>query len=179
MRINTDSTAADRTAMQQEMFRRIDQDGDGKVTKEEFTSGAPQGPRGADRPDFDRVFSQIDKNSDGAIDEAEHTGFLSAMSEMSPGRPSAADFAKNLFGKADADGDGKVTADEFRSSATNRTSESLLDKLFKESDADGDGVISQAELESSLSKHMGQPADTYTRGGGAFGQAGTRMVRSA
>lgn len=179
MRIHTDSMASDRASMQQEMFKRIDQDGDGSVTKDEFLKGAPQGARGGGGPNPGDVFSQIDRNSDGSIDEDEHTAFLSAMSQMAPDRPSPSDFAKNLFDKIDGDKDGKVTADDFRTSASDRMSQSLLDTLFKESDSDGDGVISQADLESSIGKHLGQAADTYTRDGQTFGQAGPRMVRTA
>jgi Ca2+-binding EF-hand superfamily protein len=80
MRISgTNWSSESESTMRQEMFRRIDQDGDGKITKDEMVKGAPQRARDGAAPSVDDVFAKIDANQDGSIDEAEHNDFMSAM----------------------------------------------------------------------------------------------------
>jgi Ca2+-binding EF-hand superfamily protein len=89
---------------------------------------------------------------------------LAADDEKKPpaaGKLGNIDKAK-LFEKMDADGDGKVTKDEFRKfreQATEKLKDSgkgeklggqlggLLDKLFEKMDADGDGKVTKEEFE--------------------------------
>ena len=149
--------------MRQEMFRRADRDGHGKITKDELIEAAPKGGDRAKGLNVDDLFNQIDVNGDGGIDESENGAFLDRMGARH--RPSAADFAQKLFEKADADQDGKLTRSELMSALPKQSSSSALDELFKDADEDGDGVISQAELESTLSKHMAEANGTYTRTG--------------
>ena len=62
--------------------------------------------------------------------------------------------AKNLFDKADANGDGQVTQAELTSALPANTPTSMIDQLFKDADTDGDGSISQSDLQASLEKHL-------------------------
>jgi len=99
--------------MRDRLFKRIDEDGDGSVTKEEFSTAlskmkGPQRGDGQARTPGD-LFTKIDANSDGVIDKTEHDTFLSSMSKM---KGAAGDVASNLFARADKDGDGTVSKDE-------------------------------------------------------------------
>lgn len=77
-------------------LKRLDADNDGSVSLDEFM-----------RPKLDR-FAKADKNADGALDGTELT---SRMQEKSSHR------ARMMMAKLDADGDGKVTKDEFEGQA--------------------------------------------------------------
>src|ERR1700755_3009144 len=65
-------------------FKKMDGDGDGKVTKDEMKTAfeaRSEGSKGAGRPphgdgkSLDDLFAEIDTNSDGAIDEDEDSAF--------------------------------------------------------------------------------------------------------
>ena len=93
------------------LFEQIDVDMDGQITKDEYISHRSKSAskaRGARDPtgflafEFDR----IDKNKDGALSFSElHQGLLSAGWGQ--------DDVCRLFDLMDADGDGRVTKDEF------------------------------------------------------------------
>lgn len=117
------------------MFERLDKNGDGFVSKDEFTAG---------RTAF---FTKLDANGDGFIDQSEidkaraawhqrankpsdgtqqsqndatsqhkeHRGFLQRMDTDGDGKISTAEFAAagdQMFGKLDKNGDGKLAMDE-------------------------------------------------------------------
>jgi len=60
------------------MFKRLDADSDGKVSKDEFKKLADAGPGGKlkDNPELlDRIFSRLDANGDGSISAEEFKKF--------------------------------------------------------------------------------------------------------
>lgn len=77
-------------------LKRLDADNDGSVSLDEFM-----------KPKFDR-FAKADKNADGSLDGTELTG---RMQEKFSHR------ARMMMAKLDANGDGKVTKDEFEDQA--------------------------------------------------------------
>lgn len=101
-----------------QMIMRADLDGDGKVTKAEYL-----------KSQFDRM----DRNKDGVIDEKD-------FAEMPAGM---ADRMKERVMRADANGDGKVTPEEYAQSAG---------RLFDRFDTNGDGVITKDEAEAAVAK---------------------------
>lgn len=124
--------------------------------------GMPQRPP---EPDFEQMFSKIDGNGDGAIDEAELSEILQEASSGQAGGVEA------LFTALDTDGGSGVTQDEFTTAM-----ESVLQQLhsqvggghmppppppdaedmFAETDADGDGAISATELSGALEARTAQ-----------------------
>jgi len=129
------------------MIRRMDKDGDGKLTKDE----APEMMRNR--------FDQIDGNKDGFIDEAEMNKVAEQMRGARPGdgrpgfgapgapggarRPDGANLEGNrervaaLLREHDKDADGRISKDEF---PENRIEE------FKRLDTNADGFLNPPEL---------------------------------
>lgn len=70
------------------------------------------------------LFNEADKNSDGLVDKAEFNSYMLG----------------SIFGRADADGDGKVTFAEWRASNPDADK-----KVFDDLDADKNGSVSFAE----------------------------------
>jgi Ca2+-binding EF-hand superfamily protein len=85
---SSDWNTQDLAAKQQDFFKKMDTDGDGKVTKDELKtflsdkSGGAKAPQGA--PSIDDIFSRIDTNGDGSIDESENTSFMQSMKSHHP-----------------------------------------------------------------------------------------------
>lgn len=61
----------------QEMFKKVDQNGDGKIDKTEFTSAG----KAEDASKAEEMFGQIDTDGDGSISEAESEAFLTKLDE--------------------------------------------------------------------------------------------------
>ncbi len=112
-----------------EFFKRLDANGDGKISKEEA----------GDRPVVRGLLERADKDGDGAVSKEEFKtaaaqaaqvggALLGAVPGMAP------DGA--LFRTLDANSDGKIDAEELAAAATN----------LKKLDKNGDGAISREEL---------------------------------
>ena len=110
-----------RTALTQTRFgwtdtrKRLDQDGDGQISRQEF-------------PGSDADFARLDRNRDGVLTEPDFD-FSSHSLTPTPGLI--------WFSRADTDGNGKVSRDEF-------------DALFKTFDSGGQGFLSQTDLVDAL-----------------------------
>lgn len=81
--------------MREQMFKRVDTDGNGSVSKDELKTMLENRPKRADSTsqtlDTDEVFTKFDADGDGALSETElHEG----MKSMRPsGPPPSSDFA--------------------------------------------------------------------------------------
>ncbi len=132
-------------------LQRMDKNGDGKITQDEF-----RGP--------EALFTRLDENGDGALDEQELRHF---------GRARQALMWENvdkdaLFNELDADGDGVVTRDEFKNADLAKiVGKALMEasrkagfgrgrpgggqggrigKMLERLDKDGDGKLSKDEF---------------------------------
>lgn len=110
---------------------QADTNGDKKISKEEFKTAFPKVPE-------DR-FSKVDTNGDGAIDQTE----AQQLRDLMRPREGAGegDGRQHILGKADKDGDGKVSADEFKEIAPKAPEE-----RFKQMDRNGDGFLSKDDF---------------------------------
>ena len=112
-----DGGAADR-------FRRLDANGDGKVTYAEFDAGFA-----------DRVFAIYNRGGDGVITKAEWDAVERANETK----------AESSFRALDANHDGKLTRAELSNHTPRR--DAVVRKVFNRVDANHDGVITMNEAE--------------------------------
>lgn len=111
-----------RTAVTQTRFtwdatrKAYDRDGDGKIGRKEYPGG-------------DAEFGRLDRNRDGAL-TAPDFDFSNAYNTPSPGGM--------IFSRADRDGNGKVTREEFET-------------LFRAADTGGEGFLSLSDLQEAFS----------------------------
>jgi Ca2+-binding EF-hand superfamily protein len=141
------------TQMRQQMFSKIDTDGDGKHSKEEISAMIANGPQGG--PSVDEIFSRADTDGDGSISQIEFEADSTPDRQIQGsgfggmGSVTSADFLQQMFNKIDTNGDGALGTDEISQMVANgpQGGPSVAD-IFSESDTDGDGTISQAEFEA-------------------------------
>ncbi|MCG8927719.1 EF-hand domain-containing protein [Lentzea sp. CC55] len=111
----------------------------------------------------DMLFSKLDRNNDGAIDEsdiqAHIMGFLGDF-QVPPDSPHAQDIRESgadlwrQLNHADADGNRVITREEYIAAVDNDMVEqiyvSMNDSFFKILDSDGDGRVTEEELTQAL-----------------------------
>lgn len=103
------------------LFKRIDTNGDGVISKDEILAARQ------------RLFSRLDRNGDGVIDKDEIDTARDAIMD----RAEAAEARLgNAMRRVDANSDGKISQDEFRASTP----------LFDLADRNGDGKLSPDEI---------------------------------
>jgi hypothetical protein len=102
-----------------EMVKRADADGDGKVSRDEFIKARTAG--------LEQAFARMDTDGDGKLDEKEVEAGAAQARAMAPAgrggfrrpdadrpqRPGAGAMAEQGFDRMDADGDGKLSKEEF------------------------------------------------------------------
>jgi Ca2+-binding EF-hand superfamily protein len=147
------------------IFKKLDVNGDGTISKAELGVVASGNRNGKDAA---AIMNEVDTNGDGGIDQAENDAFLSKLeSQGKPKMPppgqgprggngvqsgnSSEDHSK-IFDELDTNKDGKVSLQELMAAATDETASSELENLLKSMDVDADGSISKGELDSFLTK---------------------------
>ena len=122
----------------EQMLKKVDTDGDGKLSLEEFKA------RGGQPERAEKMFKRLDKNGDGFINADE----LQERQPASRKNAAKTDAAKPevTFEKADKNADGKLDADEFKATIENPK---RADALFQRIDKDSDKFLSPAEFEAA------------------------------
>ena len=125
------------------MLSQADKDGDGAISRDEFRNSRAE------------HFARMDRNSDGYLDEADRRTDAKAAqadAETNADRPARGMGGKRMhkrmhkgmshkamLERLDADGDGRLSKDEFVDGAM---------PMFDKADADGNGVLDAGELEA-------------------------------
>jgi Ca2+-binding EF-hand superfamily protein len=133
----------DMAAMWQDLLKKADKNGDGKISKEEFKAGMPQAG-----PNADSLFSKIDTNGDGAIDESE----AAAAQKMHKKHGHGSGGPMQVFEKADSDGDGKISKSDFEAALPEGTDSATANKVFDNMDTNQDGVVDAQEYMAAMQK---------------------------
>lgn len=137
-----------------ERMERVDTDQDGKISKEEFLTNPPPRLSGGDPSRIDELFGKMDMNQDGFLSREDRK----MMEEKRPhgqrpfGKPKGDQSrphhkpGKNPFLKNDADGDGKISFDEFGSGGrAPEMTEEKKREVFDKLDSNGDGYLDAAD----------------------------------
>lgn len=84
------------------------------------------------------------------------------------GRPDINTIVTRIMESSDADGDGKISAEEMQSLEGPRA------EMMKSADVDGDGAVSRAEIMRAMQQRMSSGGGPGGGGGGGFGGGGPR-----
>jgi len=127
------------------IFKAMDKNNDGMLSKEEISEGYEEhfGIAIADE-ELDRMFNAIDTDGSGAIDYSE---FL--MATMNESALMSKEKLKRAFKMFDKDGSGTISKDEIKV-ALGDVDEEVLDKIVAEVDEDDNGEISFEEFEKMM-----------------------------
>lgn len=134
-----------------EIFNYFDKDRSGTITPDEFTKVLRSLGITLNRSELEEIMQDHDDNNDGSIDFPE---FLSLLLKWTSNKDLEEEKMKEAFRKFDANGDGYITAIEFRF-VMNGLGENLTEKeaeeIIKEVDINGDGRISYQEFVKLMS----------------------------
>lgn len=133
---------------QQSVFRSIDVNGDGVISREELLDWCKNfmSEEEAEK-NVDEIMHEIDSDRNGVIDYIE---FLKASVDMK--KLLTEQNLKNTFMMFDKDQNGTISTDELRSwiSDGDLVDEEIIESFMKEIDQNGDGQIELKEFESLL-----------------------------
>lgn len=154
------STGSQKTA--EEMYAAMDADGDGTLTQSEFLSARPDD---VSEEQANSLYASIDTAGTGSItlEQLENSLNQQAFGGEQAEEPSSDGLATDIFSVLDADGDGKVTQDEFLSSLTDSLDEDSAKALYDLIDTSGTGSFTQEQLSDVLEAN--RPAGPPPSGG--------------
>ncbi|MFN3615719.1 MAG: EF-hand domain-containing protein, partial [Rubrimonas sp.] len=126
------------------MFERMDQDGDGAISREEFEAAAPMA----------RIRAMAEQTP------LDRDAFAAEMAADAAAR------AARMFERLDRDGDGLLSAEELAPRRPERRA-----AMFDRIDADGDGVVTREEAEAAQARWRARAEGRPGRGsdGGSRG----------
>ena len=139
-----------------EMFSKMDADGDGALSEEEFTAARPSDVT-ADMAA--NLYSSFDTDSSGSLTESEYT---TAANDMPPPPPSSAGSGSSSssdssasFSALDTNQDGTISAEELAAARPDDVTEEMAANLFKSFDTDGSGGLTESEYTAAMGNTAG------------------------
>eukprot|EP00117_Sycon_ciliatum_P035672 scpid86078/ scgid26993/ Calcium-dependent protein kinase 4 len=126
------------------IFKAVDKNGDGKLSKEEIYEGYEEYfGKHLDKEDIDKMFDSVDTDKSGFIDYSEFV--VASMNEKTLLSNEKLQAAFKMF---DKDGSGTITGSEIKEVLNfgGNMSEEATNLILKQVDANGDGEISYEEF---------------------------------
>ena len=159
---NTDEKRADMPARIDRMFKQLDLNHDGFITKDELATSKAKFDERMTKSEPKRaakLFDRLDTNHDGKITRAEVEAARAARLAASgnPAKPGRKPAGSVLFARADADNDGVITRAEFDAARANgkitvrhaNMRGSAIARLFDAADVNKDGRVSLEEAQQA------------------------------
>merc|ERR1719295_2091910 len=144
-----------------ELFKKIDFDNDGSITKQEMMDSCIR----FTKQEVDAIFALGDINDDGALDLEEFIGVMYPDASTTAGRLrsrfSDMNMVKKAFSIIDTNSDGKVSKEEM--SALDMFNGQEVDALFLLGDANNDGEIDLEEFIGVLYPMVAQALSKMTK----------------
>ncbi|MBI1260122.1 MAG: hypothetical protein GC184_00195 [Rhizobiales bacterium] len=150
MQITSQSSSYYLQQLQQSLFNKADANSDGGISLEEFSAGDQA--KSADKSKIENLFKQIDSSGDNTLSSDELSAFFSSMASSTQGsfiqlqQQGGFDPATDLLNRADEDGNGTISADEFAAAGPQGSDSTKSAELFSKIDSDGDGELTSDEL---------------------------------
>lgn len=133
------------TKILREVFRSMDMNGDGKISKDELRGKYLEimGPINAEA-DVELIMKNVDTDSNGYID---YTEFLKAT--MDTKKVLSIENLKSAFKLFDVDGSGSISSDELKKvlGGAIPSDDRVWSEIINEADQNGDGVIDLQEFQ--------------------------------
>lgn len=146
--ITTQCISMQDTKLLREVFRSMDKDGDGKLSRKELIDMYSQtvGPEQAEI-DVDKVMKEVDTDNNGYINYSE---FLKATLDIR--KVMSSENLKAAFRMFDKDASGSISADELRKVLEGGTSSNtqVWNDIIYQVDQNGDGEIDLQEFEDII-----------------------------
>lgn len=166
------------------LFSKIDSDGSGSVTREEFVNGAPKdvssemagqlfdaldssGSGSLSESDILSAFEQLDSQMQGALIQEQGQG-----SRPQPPKP------EDVFNQADSDGDGTVTREEFIANRPDEVSEEQAGSMFDQLDSEGTGSLSKEDFIAAMEANQPEPPPMASSQGTQLSQSLLELLKS-
>ena len=135
-----------------EMFSKMDANGDGALSEEEFSAARPSDVTAEMSAN---LYSSFDTDSSGSLTESEYT---TATNDMPPPPPPSAgasnsgssDSSSASFDALDTNQDGTISAAELAAARPEDVTEEMAANLFKSFDADGSGGLTKSEYTAAM-----------------------------
>ena len=150
---------AGKTAMlsTSEMYDKMDADGDGAVTQEEFLAARPDD---VTEEMAANLYNSFDTDTSGSLTESE---FETAMNQAPPPPPppgggggmGSSTEDSQTFSELDTNQDGVVSAEELAAARPEDVSEEMAANLFKSLDTDGSGGLTETEYAAKMGGNAG------------------------
>lgn len=131
----------------EKVFRRIDSNGDGKISPSEMDDLLRSVGSNASSDEIEQLMKEIDSNRDGFIDMKEFAEFIKDGDDEKQ--------LMDAFKTYDLDGNGRISSKELHKvmkSMGIKCSFSECLKMIKSVDADGDGCVDFKEFKKMMNK---------------------------
>jgi Ca2+-binding EF-hand superfamily protein len=172
--INSSTQSAYLANIQKQAFNRIDANGDGKVTKDEFVKGRPDDVSASKAGN---LFDKLDKNKTGSLSESDLSAaapptnggldpsLIAALlqgqdqntTNTTPDTSSGDDHFADFFKSTDTDKNGKVSKEEFVKARPQEVSEKQASDLFDKIDKSASGEVTADQLKTGIQANRPSP----------------------